>query len=310
MASANSGGWALQGALTIDVEDWYQSYTGDARPISARVVVNTERVMDLLDEHGVKATFFVLGEVVRRFPKLVQAIHGRGHEVQSHGEHHVSIERSSRHDLVESLKRARAMTEDVCGARVSVYRAPYFSICERNLWALEAVFEAGFVADSSVFPVRTRRYGMQRWPLAPGYVQLPSGERLLELPVTAGVWRGLRLPVGGGGYWRLLPLGVLCRALDTVRRENRPLILYFHAYEFALEELASFRGHVHPLRLWQQGAGRAALGRRLRALLKRISFGRLDRAAEAYGVPYSRNAGTRSTGASPLPAPKPRCPKQ
>src|SRR6188472_2017863 len=138
VGTGNNRHVALQGALTIDVEDWYQSYTGNARQISERVVKNTERVLAILDECDVKATFFVLAEVVRHFPKLVQTIHQCGHEIQSHGEHHVSIECWSRTKLVESLQRARKMTEDVCGTRVRVYRAPYFSIRENNLWALDA----------------------------------------------------------------------------------------------------------------------------------------------------------------------------
>lgn len=280
-------------ALTVDVEDWYQSYVDNDAPLSSRVVDNTEVVLEFLDVSGVKATFFVLGEVARRFPSLVARIHAAGHEVQCHGERHVSIASFRHRQLVDSLLRARHAIEDACGARVRAFRAPYFSVgAGRIADVFDALAEAEFDVDSSIFPVQMRRYGVGDWPLSPTYVPMKRGGCLLEAPVAAFTWLGRRVPVAGGGYLRAMPFRIARYAIERIGRQGRPAILYMHPYEFDAREVNAYRDAVGWCGRMHQGIGRAALVRRMRALLRCCAFDRLDRALSASGTPYPSSAMT------------------
>ena len=148
------------GALTVDVEDWYQSCIDFDETISDRVVRNTSLLLESLQDSGAKATFFVQGLVAEAFPSLVRELVEAGHEVQSHAHTHRPLDRMSAAELREELVRGRAAVEDAAGVPVTAFRAPDFTIGEENLAALEVLAEVGFRVDSSIFPVRMRRYGI------------------------------------------------------------------------------------------------------------------------------------------------------
>jgi polysaccharide deacetylase family protein (PEP-CTERM system associated) len=263
-------------AFTVDLEDWYQSSVDFDAPISDRVVRNTERLLALLDDCAVKATFFVQGLVAEAFPELVQRLADEGHEIQSHGHSHRPLFNMNTDELRAELQRGRATVEDACGTRLTMFRAADFSILRENLWALEMIAEAGFEVDSSIFPKRSGRYGISDWSLEPRLLTLSNGMRLLEAPVSVlgrGRWR---VPVAGGGYFRVLPLAVLERALRSIEAGRRPAIVYCHPYEFNTDEIGEFRGDVSRRFRLSQGLGRSRLERRVRGLLTRMSFGRLD----------------------------------
>ncbi len=271
-------------AFTVDVEDWYQSSFDFDAPISDRVVGNVQRLLGLLDAHGVKATWFVQGLVARRFPSLVRTLVDEGHEVQSHGHTHRPLFHMDRAALRAELDAARKSVEDASGQAVTAFRAPDFSIVRDNLWALEVLADSGFRVDSSVFPVRTRRYGIAGWQLGPQQLEFPGGARLLEIPVAAWEAGRFRVPTGGGGYFRLLPLPALVGALRSCVARGRPPVLYFHPYEFNSRELDEFRDRVPwPVR-FHQGFGREALTRRVRGVLEALPFGRLDAVLAAGGL--------------------------
>jgi polysaccharide deacetylase family protein (PEP-CTERM system associated) len=263
-------------ALTIDVEDWYQSSVDLDAPITARVVRNMERVRTVLDECGVKATFFVQGMVAETFPRLLQELLAEGHEIQSHGYSHRPLYGMNRAQLRVELERSRKTIEDACGVSVTSFRAPDFSILSDNLWALEVLAENGFDLDSSIFPMAMKRYGIAGWSLSPERVQLANGGRILEVPVAVWSGAGMRAPVAGGGYFRLLPQVLLENAVRSVLRAGRPAILYCHPYEFNPEELDDYRGQVSPLFRAYQGMGRNSFVGRVRHLLTKLPFGRLD----------------------------------
>lgn len=269
-------------AFTVDVEDWFQANIDFAAPITERVVRNTQRILDLLHEHGVRGTFFVQGLVARQFPRLVQDIAAQGHEVQSHGHTHRPLYAMDPAALRDELREARQAIEDACGRSPTAFRAPDFSILRGNLWALEILAEAGFEIDSSVFPMRLRRYGIGRQPLEPHWIDLPKGMRILEAPVTVWQIGPGRIPVAGGGYFRLLPFAILGRAFGATLAAGRPVIIYCHPYEFSPTEMEEYRGRIPRHLHVTQGLGRHAFAIRMRRMVETFSFGRLDAVLERW----------------------------
>jgi polysaccharide deacetylase family protein (PEP-CTERM system associated) len=263
-------------AFTIDVEDWYQSTIDFDAPIGDRVLRNVARAVAALDEHGLKGTFFVQGRVAETFPRLLQELLAAGHEIQSHGYSHRPLFSMDRKALRTELDYARKTVEDACGVSVTSFRAPDFSIVRRNLWALDVLAETGFEIDSSIFPMGMGRYGIAGWEIGPHRVALPGGRQILEVPVAIATFAGMRFPVAGGGYIRLLPGPVLETALRSVLASGRPAILYCHPYEFSPEEMDEFRGQVSPAFRLTQGIGRSSFIRRVHHLLANLPFGRFD----------------------------------
>ncbi|HEX8103800.1 MAG TPA: polysaccharide deacetylase family protein [Solirubrobacteraceae bacterium] len=270
-------------AFTVDVEDWYQSCIDYDAPITERVVRNTERLLGVLDEHGVHATFFVQGRVAETFPSLVRSLVAQGHEVQSHGYSHRPLHRLGPAALRDELARAKATVEDAAGAPVTAFRAQDFSVLAANLHVLDLLADLGFRVDSSIFPMRSRHYGIPGWRVGPHWLALPGGGRLLEVPVAVWARGRLRVPLAGGGYFRVLPRRVLAAGVAAIARE-RPAVVYCHPYELATGELDAYRDRIpRATRLWQS-FGRAGTARRFGALFAAHPFGRLDAALAAWGL--------------------------
>ena len=223
-------------ALTFDIEDWHQlvewKLNGAVPACSRHVIAQTHDILEMLAARGVRATFFVLGLVAQAYPALVREISAAGHEIGSHGWSHELIYRQRRDQFAGETRRAKALLEDTIGGPVRGYRAAEFSITAQSRWALDVLAESGFAYDSSIFPIKGRRYGIPGTPLGPHTIRTSAGE-LLEVPLTA-VKRGNRCwPVGGGGYFRLLPYAVTRGAIEQVNASGRSAIVYFHPYEFS-----------------------------------------------------------------------------
>ncbi|HZT14938.1 MAG TPA: polysaccharide deacetylase family protein [Gaiellaceae bacterium] len=270
-------------AFTVDVEDWYQSCLDYDAPITERVVRNVDRVLEVLDACAVKGTFFVQGRVAETYPALVRSLVDEGHEVQSHGYSHRPLFGMSRDELREELERAKATVEDAAGTPVTAFRAQDFSVLARNLWALETMVEVGFEVDSSIFPMRSRHYGVPGWPLEPHDVVLGDESRLLEVPVAIWSCWKLRFPVAGGGYFRLLPQRVIGAGIGAVNAAGRPAVVYCHPYEFNDDELGDYPDAPRLFRS-SQGLGRGRFAARIRSLLARHSFGRFSDVLAAWGI--------------------------
>jgi polysaccharide deacetylase family protein (PEP-CTERM system associated) len=237
----------MNNALTFDVEEYFhaEAFAGVVRPddwptFGSRVVDATERLLDVLDYADVRATFFVLGWVAERQPELVQEIHARGHELACHGYSHQMISRLTPQEFAEDVKRAKKVIEDIAGTRVIGYRAPTFSVTRQTLWSLEVLMEAGFRYDSSIFPIVHDRYGI---PDAPRFAhQIPifvkripivgKGSTMAELPLSTLSVFGQRLPVAGGGYFRLFPYELTRLAIRHLNKtERQPAVVYLHPWE-------------------------------------------------------------------------------
>jgi len=229
-------------AITIDVEDYFhvtafERYIDPAQwdNYPLRVVDNTRRILDLLDQFSVKGTFFVLGWIARRCPALVQEIDSRGHEIACHGYGHQLIYRMTPAEFRSDVRRAKDLLENICGKAVLGYRAPSYSVITETLWALDILIEEGFLFDSSIFPIRHDIYGMPDAERFPHQIRRSRGI-IREFPLsTLNVNiadHTLRIPVAGGGYLRLLPAWFVAKAISRINRfERRPAILYVHPWE-------------------------------------------------------------------------------
>ena len=231
-------------AFTIDVEDYYHvSALASAIPRDtwgereSRVAASTDRILAMLDEKRIKGTFFVLGWVADKAPQLVKRIASLGHEVACHGYSHELIYRQTPAVFAEETRRSKTLLEDLTGMPVIGYRAASFSITPRSRWALDTLIEQGFAYDSSIFPVRHDRYGMPGAARAPGFVHAPSGDRIAEFPMSTAAFGPLRVPVSGGGYFRLLPYWFTRTGLRSINeQEGLPFTFYLHPWEIDSEQ--------------------------------------------------------------------------
>jgi polysaccharide deacetylase family protein (PEP-CTERM system associated) len=222
-------------ALTIDLEDWYQGLTSTSRQVDRwpsyedRVVESTNRLLDILLEAGVKATFFVLGYVADQFPKLVRRVADARHEIGLHGYYHRQVFRLTPDQFRAEILRGREAVETASGKRVVGYRAPMFSINRSALSALEVLREMGFRYDSSVFPTRNVLYG---FPDAPRFPYRPfENGTFVEFPLSTVRILGINWPVAGGFYLRLLPYALFKWGLQRINREGKPAIIYLHPWD-------------------------------------------------------------------------------
>ena len=262
--------------LSIDFEDWHQLVhrrlgraSWDRRgPALER---QTNVVLTLLDELGVRATFFVLGMTAERYPDLVREAAARGHEIASHGHAHERVYDQTPESFRADLQHGLDAIEAAAGVRPVGYRAPAFSITRDAAWAYDVLADLGFEYDSSQYDSPRVPRRISPIPRAPYRLRVESGGELWELPVAAA-----RIPVGGGAYWRVLPTAVIARALRGLIAEGAAPALYFHPYEF------------DPQRLRADGGGAAATLLGLRRNVARGSVaGRLRKIAADFPLlPY------------------------
>lgn len=266
-------------ALTIDVEDYFQvsafaPYIDRRRwdQFECRVEANVERILELLLERNVQATFFTLGWIAERYPAMVRRIVDQGHELASHGYGHHRVTDLSPAEFREDITRSKRLLEDTGSCAVQGYRAPSFSIDSTNLWALDVLAESGYRYSSSVYPIRHDHYGM---PDAPRFAHRTSSG-LIEVPMTTLRMMNRNLPSSGGGYFRLLPYAASRWMIRRVNeRDHRPAVLYFHPWEIdpdqprigGVDLKTRFR---HYLNLGRTEA-------RLRRLLADFQWGRMDK---------------------------------
>lgn len=266
--------------LSVDVEDWFQVGAFEDvidrdnwNAIQTRVEANIDRILDLFSEADVHATFFTLGWVAKRHPRMIRKIADAGHEIASHGYDHARVFTFDRDAFGEDIKIARAILEDCSGQQVTGYRAPSFSIDQRTPWAYMELAEQGYTYSSSVAPIAHDHYG---WPEAPRFAFHPiPWADLVEIPVTTAELGGKRVAAGGGGFFRVLPYGFSRWAIRQVnRREERPAIFYFHPWEIDPDQPrvpnAPMRSKLRHYTGLQKMAGK------LRNLVHEFHWGRMD----------------------------------
>jgi len=269
---------ATRNALTIDVEDYFQvSAFAPHIPRSewpireCRVERNVASILAMLDDHDTKATFFTLGWIAERYPGVVREIVANGHELASHGYGHERASDQTPDSFYADINVAKLLLEDLSGCEVKGYRAPSFSIGERNLWAFECLERAGYHYSSSIYPIQHDHYGM---PSAPRHAH-PIGN-LLEIPATTLRFFNRNWPASGGGYFRLMPYGLSRWMIERINRvDNMPAVFYFHPWEVDIEQpripgISAKTRFRHYLNIHRMES-------RLRRLLADFSWTRMDR---------------------------------
>jgi polysaccharide deacetylase family protein (PEP-CTERM system associated) len=230
----------LKNALSFDVEDYFH-VTGFEHVVDrsrwdeypTRFKIGMTKILRILDRYGVKATFFFLGWIADRYPETVAEVARKGHEVAIHGYEHRLIYTQNPAEFEADLVRALQAVRKVYDGPILGYRAPSFSIRKDTLWALDVIRNLDFQYDSSIFPIRRNRYGIPEAQDGPHEI----AHELLEFPMSTIEVAGQKLPVAGGGYLRLYPFALTCRAIDGLnRKRKRPAIVYLHPWELDPEQ--------------------------------------------------------------------------
>ncbi len=263
-------------AFTVDLEEWFQGLTStnplvDRWPsFESRIVPATHRLLSILDQHQVKATFFVLGYVADRQPALIEQITAQGHELAVHGYYHRFVCKLTPEEFGKELDLSLEALYRLTGFQPLGHRAPYFSINEQSTWAFEVLESRGFRYDSSVFPTRNMLYG---YPGAPRFPYQIEGTDLIEFPATTMRFAGRKWPVGGGFYNRLLPYPVTRYALQQVNDQGQPANYYIHPWELDTGQnyqKVTFRERV------THYFGRGGLEQKLHNMLSEFKFAPLQ----------------------------------
>jgi len=224
----------MKNALTIDIEDISHSrfeaagsgQTGIDRKF---LEYSLKELLDLLDRSGAKATFFILGEVAESAPDLVRLIQNRGHELASHGYSHRPVYSLKPEEFKNDLLRSLKVIENISGLPVLGFRAPYWSITNDSLWALDIIKECGLKYDSSISPAVTFLYGIKGASTTAYFHQ----KGFWEVPPTTFKLLGRTVIAGGGFYLRALPYWLTKSRIRYLNEENKFALVYLHPHELA-----------------------------------------------------------------------------
>lgn len=245
-------------ALSFDVEDWYHSIGSipfeEWDRYEDRLALNLNKILPVLEEYSIKATFFILGYVAKKTPELVKMIHKLGHEIAVHGYNHKLLYQQTPDEFREDLRKAVGVIEELIQDKVIGYRAPYWSINKQSYWALEIIRQEGLQYDSSIYPVKTHVYGMpssSRYPYRidttgnsliespPSTIRrnkqvcnLPLLSSLIEFPPSTIRLCGINLPMGGGFYFRAFPYQLTKWGLSRINNGGNPVLICLHPPEF------------------------------------------------------------------------------
>lgn len=269
----------LVNAMTVDLEEYFQVSAFEQHirraqweRLPGRVERNTDRILELFDNHGVCATFFVLGWMAQHYPGLVRRLADLGHEVASHGFSHVRVNGQSPTEFRQDVVRSKKSLEDLTGREVMGFRAASFSIGLSTLWAVDVLLEAGHRYSSSIYPVHHDMYGM---PESPRFPYRHGNGGILEIPLTTIRLLGHNIPCAGGGFFRLYPYRISRWALRHVNEvETQAAVFYFHPWEIdpdqprlgGLNTRTRFRHYFNLNRMWN----------RIKRLLEDFRWGRMD----------------------------------
>lgn len=227
----------LRNILTVDIEEYFHSpafdslFGADKWPsLESRVTYNTERMLEILKEYSVTATFFILGWVAERFPDIINKIKSKNHEIACHGYSHRFVYKLTPAEFKNEVVHTINILNDLGIDNIKGYRAPAFTITENSLWALDILAEMGFQYDASIYPIYRPRYGI---PSSNRFIHQvkTTGRDITEIPASTIRLIGRNWPVAGGGYFRLYPYPLTRWAIENINKEGHPAVVYIHPWE-------------------------------------------------------------------------------
>jgi polysaccharide deacetylase family protein (PEP-CTERM system associated) len=267
----------IANALSVDVEEYYHAAIFrrgvSARPsggYESRVERNMDELLALCTTHGALGTFFVLGEVAAAHPAMLRRVAAEGHEIACHGDKHDDVYGLDPEEFRADIRRAKSAIEDAIGERIAGYRAPNFSIGRAQAWAYRILIEEGFRYDSSTYPILHDRYGQTSAPRFPYEIWHDGDAALIEFPVGTCRYAGVNIPIGGGGYFRLLPYPLVRLGIRRVNDlEQRPIMFYLHPWEL---DAGQPRPEMHWRRRFRHYVGVSRHAEKLNRLLTHFRF--------------------------------------
>lgn len=230
----------VNNVMTVDVEDYFHVSAFENAisrnswdKLEHRVERNTHFVLDMFKNHDVKATFFVLGWVAERYPKLIQRIVAEGHELASHGYGHQRLSQLTKEQIFADIRKSKNILEDISASKIYGYRAPSFSVNRKNIWVYDILKKLEFTYSSSIYPIKHDLYGEPNWPRKPFLTE----QGILEIPCSTLKLMSKNIPIAGGGYYRLLPYWLNKIAINQfIQKEKTPYLFYFHPWEIDPEQ--------------------------------------------------------------------------
>ena len=280
-------------AMTVDVEGFFEGkldvlrgrieYERTNREIE-EIKINVQRTLDIFENSGIRATFFVLGNVAEDIPEIVKEIASRGHEIGSHGYSHRHIHRLSTKETVKEISDSKKLLEDTIGNRVYGFRAPFFSITTHQKHILHALADAGYLYDSSIFP--TWRFKLRGHDIY-GDVHIPPYIHrcemgIIEYPTSTLKVKRWRIPALGGGYFRIYPLVVTKLILAALQNDQHRGMVYLHPYEIGGNYPKISQLSLIERQRFCMGMKRVA--NRLRLLINEFSFGAIEDVLKEVGM--------------------------
>lgn len=272
----------INNAMTIDVEDYYQveafSRVIDRKnwdKYESRVRRNTLKIIDLFDKSNIKATFFILGCVAKDHPEIVRIISEAGHEVASHGFSHKLIYRQTPDEFRYETRESKKILEDIVQKPVIGYRAATYSIVNDSLWALDILLEEDFKYDSSIFPMRHDRYGISDAIMVPHKRETPSGRKITEFPISVLNYHTMKIPVAGGGYFRLFPYWLTRWGLGKINKKGIPFVFYAHPWE--IDKNQPVIGNINKITKFRHYNNIDKFEKRMKNLIKDYKFNTMSK---------------------------------
>ena len=221
--------------LTFDIEEWFHILDHEStrdelswNKFDYRLEKNMDRIFQLLVKNNQSATFFCLGWIAKKFPKVIKKIDNSGYEIGSHSNLHSLAYNQTRKEFKSDLEKSIYTIEDVTGKKVKYYRAPGFSLMESNKWVFEELINKGIDIDCSIFPASRAHGGFEKFPSKSPVIVSVAGKKIKEFPINTISLLGRNLIFSGGGYFRLMPYPLL--KLLTKRSEY--IMTYFHPRDF------------------------------------------------------------------------------
>lgn len=271
----------MNNILTIDVEGWENAISGLCGEIISsdeKVLKNLYELLEIFEKYDAKGTFFFLGELADKFPRILKEVESLGHSIAFHCYYHRDISKISFDKLNEELKNGKDLIEQIIGKKVIGFRAPNFTLMKCKMEIFDLLLDLGFKYDSSIFPYK--KYNGFMPPLKPFWLKTPSGRQIFEVPLSVVSIFGFKIPCLGGAFLRNYPLFMTKFAIRRIQKEKRQIVFYIHPHEFEDINFKNINVKINFLRKILEKRGRKKVKFYLEILLEKFKFDKIEKIYE------------------------------